>query len=100
MHRVAPAKKLNGNKPATQHDLSLTSGQLQQQINELKKGQSDLKKGQNDLKKGQKDLVSKSGRLERSVKAILNVVQENNILLKEIRRLPERVARLERSVFR
>ncbi len=35
-----------------------------------------------------------------SVAAVLAVVEENNQLLKEIRRLPERVDRLERSVFR
>lgn len=33
-------------------------------------------------------------------KAMLGILDENNQLLKEIRRLPERVARLKRSVFR
>ena len=38
-------------------------------------------------------------RLERGMKAILEVVQENNILLKEFRTHPDRIARLERSAF-
>jgi len=35
-----------------------------------------------------------------SQRAMLTILDENNQLLKEVRRLPERVARLERSVFR
>ena len=45
-------------------------------------------------------LDAKVNRLERGQKAMLGILDENNQLLKEIRRLPERVARLERSVFR
>jgi len=40
------------------------------------------------------------GRLERGQEAVLNVLNENNQLLREIRHLPQRVERLERSVFR
>ncbi len=45
-------------------------------------------------------LDAKVNRLERGQKAMLGILDENNQLLKEIRRLPERVARLEQSVFR
>lgn len=45
-------------------------------------------------------LDEKVNRLERGQKAMLGILDENNQLLKEIHRLPERVARLERSVFR
>jgi chromosome segregation ATPase len=39
-------------------------------------------------------------RLERGQEAMLGILNENNQLLGEIRRLPQRVERLERSVFR
>lgn len=45
-------------------------------------------------------LDGKVNRLERGQKAMLGILDESNQLLKEIRRLPERVAHLERSVFR
>lgn len=40
------------------------------------------------------------GRLEHGQEAVLNILNENNQLLKELRGLPQRVERLERSVFR
>lgn len=47
-----------------------------------------------------KALDKKVDRMTRGQKAMLGILEENNQLLKETRRLPERVARLERSVFR
>lgn len=40
------------------------------------------------------------GRLEHGQEAVLNILNENNQLLKELRGLPQRVERLERTVFR
>lgn len=45
------------------------------------------------------DLSNVVDRIDRTQKTILEVLDENNQLLKGIRRLPERVARLERYVF-
>ena len=39
-------KKFNGDQPATQADLATWGGRLQEQINDLKKGQEELKAGQ------------------------------------------------------
>lgn len=45
-------------------------------------------------------LEQKVDRLERGVKALLDSSKENTLLLKEMRTLPARVTRLERTVFR
>ena len=98
------AKMVTKNQFAT-----LKKGQagLKGDVATLKKGQAGLKGDVATLKKGQAGLKGdvatlKKGQagLKQSQQAILGILDENNQLLKEIRRLPERVERLERSVFR
>lgn len=59
----------------------------------------ELLEGYERLEQKQDEFAENLARLERGIKAILEVVQENNILLKEFRTHPERIARLERAVF-
>ena len=80
--------------PATKGDVRAAVNELAQATNnaittELKPIRSDIA----ELKAGQ-------GRLERSQQAILDVVQSIDQQLREHKTHPDRIARLERSVFR
>ena len=86
-------KKLNGDKPATQHDLSLLSGHMTTRLDRLE-GKVDK------LETGQKELKEDVSSLKRSQEAILNVVQSIDTQLQEHKTHPTRIRRLERSVFR
>ncbi len=71
-------EKLNGSQPATQHDLSLLGGQLTHRVDQV---------------------VEEVRSLRRVVNAMFKVVKSIEGQLRELRDIPERVARLERDVF-
>lgn len=75
-------EKLNGNQPATQHDLSLLAGQLTSRIDRVEEKLSE-------------EITS----LRQVVNAMFKVVKSIDDQLKELRDIPERVSRLERDVF-
>lgn len=75
-------EKLNGNQPATQHDLSLLAGQLTSRIDRVEEKLSE-------------EIAS----LRQVVNAMFKVVKSIDGQLKELRDIPERVSRLERDVF-
>lgn len=84
---------MNGDEPATQHDLSLLSSQMTTRLDRLEGKFDKLGMGQKELKE---DVTS----LKRSQEAILNVVQSIDTQLREHKTHPARIRRLERSVFR
>lgn len=75
-------EKLNGNQPATQHDLSLLAGQLTHRIDRVEEKLSE-------------EITS----LRQVVNAMFKVVKSIDGQLKELRDIPERVNRLEQDVF-
>lgn len=109
----------DGNKPATKDDVRTAVEELAEITNKAfiqtekkmatkddlkqlatKDDVSDLKENAASLKQGQQSLKKDVTSLKQGQEAMLGILDENNQLLKEIRRLPERVERLERSVFR
>lgn len=75
-------KKLNGNEPATQHDLSLLAGQVTRRIDQV-----------------EDKLTEEIASLRQVVNAVFKVVKSIDGQLRELRDIPERVTRLERDVF-
>lgn len=75
-------KELNGDEPATQHDLSLLGGQLTSRIDKV-----------------ETKLTGDINSLRRVVNAIFKVVKSIEGQVSALRDIPERVARLERDVF-
>lgn len=101
------------NQPATKGDLKILKSdvaKIDDNVNNLAIATKNTfdrieekmatKDGLTKLDKKVDKLDKKFFRLERGQKAMLGILDKNNQLLKEIRRLPERVARLEQSVFR
>lgn len=74
-------------------DLQVDVSDLQADVKELRSDVKEIRDDVSELKQGQK-------RLEGGMQAILKVVELTGDQLREHRDLPERVARLERSVFR
>ncbi len=61
--------------------------------------QATMKGDINDLKNDVSDLNYKFDRIDRTQNTMLEILDENTQILKEIRRLPERVDHLEEAVF-
>jgi len=96
INELSTAVKVGFDNTATKEDVS----DLKKDITGLKKDTTGLKKDVASLKRGQQSLTKDVVSLKQGQEAMLGILDENNQLLKEIRRLPERVERLERSVFR
>lgn len=83
----------NNNRPATKSDIDelaqITANNFDRIDNRMSSYEQDVDKIRQDLK-----------HIRGSQEAMLVVLEENNQLLKEVRRLPDRIGRLERSVFR
>lgn len=73
---------------------------VEQRFNGVNDRFDGLEERMEGFEQEQKEMRSDINRLERGVKAILEVVQESNMLLKEFRTHPDRIARLEHRVFK
>lgn len=93
-----PKKKLNGDQPATHHDLSLYAGETSRRFDGVEKRLDRIEKNmatKKDLERfaTKKDLES----VKDTVQRVLQIVESLDGNLSDI---PARVTRLERSVFR
>ncbi|MCH7729166.1 MAG: hypothetical protein IH991_22195 [Planctomycetes bacterium] len=104
------AKKLNGDKPATQADLAALAGVLTTRIDGLEttlmRRMDKLDDRMDKLESRMEKLESRMDRLEtrmdsleRGQAAILKTVQSIDKQLATIKHLPERVERLESAAF-
>ncbi len=95
---MSKKEKLNGNKPATQADLSTLAGEMTRRLGSIedKMATKDaLNAVANDLTSLKSDVKSlKSGQA-----AILNVVQSVDQQLQEWKPIPAKVDRLHKRVF-
>ncbi len=85
-------KKINGDRPVTQDDLSVLAGEMTRRFDSM---QSDIASLKTDVTALKTDVASlKSGQ-----QAILNVVQDIDQQLKEWKHIPKKVERLHKHVF-
>jgi len=96
----------NGDQPATQKDLSLLAGRIQEQFDDLKQGQARLETRIDGIDTRMDGLETRMGNLDSPMEslengqaAILQTVNSIDQQLKEWQHIPAKVERLHTRIF-
>jgi septal ring factor EnvC (AmiA/AmiB activator) len=92
-------KTPNNDPPATQADLSLLAGEMTRRFDDAQHDVAQVRDEVKHIRQSVETVNTRIHRLEQGQQTLLEVVQSIDERLKQSRRLPERVARLERTVF-
>lgn len=87
-------------EPATKGFVRESIDELAQVVHRGFEEQAKVMATKDELQEVKDELKGDIAGLASGMKAMMAILEENNQLLNELRRLPERVERLERSVFR